>query len=139
MRRGAMNRFFSKESVQRLEPIISTKPDKLLEKLEGLKETGRAINVNLPFSAFAGDVTTEYCFTTKRSYLDKQDFNEDFVEMTVGIHGMAPVARQFVLSRCVWIVCPTGWWRGLIMGLIFGVGFDEYARRRRGGGFKLLN
>jgi cytochrome P450 len=58
MRRGAMNRFFSKESVRRLEPILQAKLDKLLEKLEGFKGAGRAVNVKLPFSAFTGDVIT---------------------------------------------------------------------------------
>lgn len=97
MRRGAMNRFFSKESVRRLEPILQAKLDKLLEKLEGFKGAGRAVNVNLPFNAFTGDVITEYCFATTRSYLDMEDFNAQFFEMMVGIHDMAPVARQFVV------------------------------------------
>jgi cytochrome P450 len=95
MRRAAMNRYFSKESVRRLEPILSANFEKLVEKLGEFKRTGQPVNVNLPFSAFTSDIITEYCFGESHRWLDKPGFNAKFIDMMASVHEMAAPAKQF--------------------------------------------
>jgi cytochrome P450 len=95
MRRSPMNRFFSKEMVRRLEPILQEKLTKLLSKLRAYKGVGQPLNLNLPFSAFTNDVIAEYCFAKPYNYLDSPNFNDKFFEMMVTVHEMAPIAKQF--------------------------------------------
>jgi len=95
MRRGAMNRYFSKESVRRLEPVLQSNFVKLLQKLAEYKGSTSPLNVNLPFSAFTSDVITEYSFGQSHRWLEKPGFNEKFVEMMASVHEMAAVAKQF--------------------------------------------
>jgi len=90
-----MNRFFSKEMVRRLEPILQEKLAKLLSKLRPYKGTGKPLNLNLPFSAFTSDINAEYAFAKAYHYLDEPNFNDRFFEMMVTVHEMAPVAKQF--------------------------------------------
>lgn len=95
MRRGAMNRYFSKESIRRLEPILKANFEKLLEKIAQYKGSPKALNVNLPYSAFTSDIITEYCFGQSHNWLDKPGFNEKFIEMMASVHEMAAPAKQF--------------------------------------------
>lgn len=95
-----MNRYFSKESVRRLDPIIRSNFDKLLQKLAEYKGSMQPLNVNLPFSAFTSDIITEYCFGKSHNWLDKRGFNEKFIEMMASVHEMAALAKQF------WFVMP---------------------------------
>ncbi|KIV81137.1 hypothetical protein PV11_08581 [Exophiala sideris] len=100
MRRGAMNRYFSKESVRRLEPILQRNFEKLLQKLAEYKGSTKPLNVNLPFSAFTSDIITEYCFGKSHNWLDRPGFNEKFIEMMASVHDMAALAKQ------VWFIMP---------------------------------
>ncbi|OQV03992.1 Fungal specific transcription factor domain-containing protein isoform 1 [Cladophialophora immunda] len=95
MRRGAMNRYFSKESIRRLEPIINRNVEKLAQKLAEFKGSARSLNVNLPFGAFTSDIITEYCFGQSRDWLDKPGFNEKFIEMMASVHDLGAAAKQF--------------------------------------------
>ncbi|KIX97984.1 uncharacterized protein Z520_06063 [Fonsecaea multimorphosa CBS 102226] len=95
LRRGAMNRYFSKESIRRLEPILKRNFEKLSQKLGEFKGTTKPLNVDLPFGAFTCDIITEYCFGKSHNWLDKPGFNEKFIEMMASVHEMSAVAKQF--------------------------------------------
>lgn len=90
-----MNRYFSKESIRRLEPILTANFEKFLSKLAEYKSSTRPLNINLPLSAFTSDIITEYCFGESHNWLDKPGFNEKFIEMMASVHDMAAAAKQF--------------------------------------------
>ena len=56
IRRAAFANFFSKSSLQKLEPGIQAMIDKLVVRLEGLKGTERKINLMDAFSSLTGDI-----------------------------------------------------------------------------------
>lgn len=74
MRRAALNPFFSKQSVNRLEPVVQTVVDNLLSRLEGIKGTGRIVNLVDAFTALTGDVICQYSFDRTFGMLDDPDF-----------------------------------------------------------------
>ncbi|KAH7327506.1 cytochrome P450 [Rhexocercosporidium sp. MPI-PUGE-AT-0058] len=95
LRRSAINPFFSKNNVRKLEPIIQGNVSKLMHRLERLEETGEPVNLNIIFSAFTSDIIIEYAFGESQHYLDKEDFNQDFFSMMDSIHHIGAAAKQF--------------------------------------------
>ncbi|KAJ9660877.1 hypothetical protein H2201_006769 [Coniosporium apollinis] len=95
MRRGAMGRFFSKENVRRVEPIIQTMLQRMFARMQDYQETGRPLIISLLYSAFTADVITEYAFAKSSNYLDMPDLNKKFFDMMVGVHEMGAMARYF--------------------------------------------
>ena len=81
MRRGAMARMFSKDSVRRLEPIMQRNLAKLISRLLEYKDTGKDVNVLPVYSAFTNDLIAEYAFGENYGWLDKPGFNKDFFDV----------------------------------------------------------
>jgi cytochrome P450 len=53
MRRGAMNPFFSKASVRKLEPVIRRGVDNLVARIHGFKGTRQPLAISLAYVAFS--------------------------------------------------------------------------------------
>lgn len=51
-RRSAMNPFFSKQSVRSLQPVIDTKIDQLIERIDDFRRTGEVLTLNHMFAAY---------------------------------------------------------------------------------------
>lgn len=94
LRRGAMNQFFSKASVRRVEPIIQKNLEKLLIRLRGFQHSCKPIALNTAFTAFTSDVITEYSFGRSYNYLDQEDFNLAFSELMLGVHKMTGILKH---------------------------------------------
>lgn len=58
MRRAAINPFFSKASVRRLQPVIQERMDKLLERIKGFKTSGEPLTISLAYVAFSSGTQT---------------------------------------------------------------------------------
>ncbi|KIW96935.1 uncharacterized protein Z519_02326 [Cladophialophora bantiana CBS 173.52] len=67
MRWEVVNRYFSKESIRRMQPILKRNFEKLSQKLAEFKWSPKPLNVKLPFGTFADDIITEYCFRQSHS------------------------------------------------------------------------
>ena len=78
MRRGAMSRMFSKDSVRRLEPIMQDNLAKLFNRLKEYEDSGKTLNVLPVYSAFTNDVIAEYAFGINYDWLGNPEFNKDF-------------------------------------------------------------
>lgn len=91
MRRGAMSKMFSKESVRKLEPIMKNNLDKLLERLRGFKESGDPINLLPMFGAFTNDLISEYAYGFNSNWLGASEFNAGF------FHMVSRLTSEFVL------------------------------------------
>ena len=77
-RRGALNPFFSKQSVRRLEPILQRTLGKVLRNLAAAAKTGEPMRMNLLYSATTSDIIYDYCFGESSNNLDREDLNEPF-------------------------------------------------------------
>lgn len=53
MRRAAMNPYFSKGSVRKLQPVVQERVDKLLQRIQGFKDTGETLTISVAYVAFS--------------------------------------------------------------------------------------
>ena len=95
MRRGAMSRMFSKDSVRRLEPIMQQNLTKLFKRFQELKASGEAVNLLHVYSAFTNDLITEYAFGISYNWLDAPKFNHRFFDFITSFHEMGAMANMF--------------------------------------------
>jgi cytochrome P450 len=58
MRRSALNPFFSKASVRRLQPVIQERLDKLMERFLGFRDSGDTMTASLAFAAFTNGTSS---------------------------------------------------------------------------------
>jgi cytochrome P450 len=77
-RRAALNPFFSKQNIRRLEPVLHKCLRKVLNRLAQNAESGEPLRMNLLYSATTSDIISEYCFGESYNNLDKEDLNEPF-------------------------------------------------------------
>lgn len=79
IRRKAMNQFFSKQSVLRLEPVVQKEVKKLCSRIREYKGKGKPVNMNNAFAALAGDVVSTFCFARNYKVLDEPDFAPEWL------------------------------------------------------------
>ena len=95
MRRGALNQFFSKASVTKLEPIIKQVVDKLCSKLELHAGTGKPIKLSMAISCMTADIVTEYSFARSYNLLDSPTFEPNLHRAIVAGTDLAPFIKRF--------------------------------------------
>ena len=95
IRRGAIEGFFSKASVRRLEPAVQTVVDKLVARLDDVKRSDRIVNVGNMFSAFTADVVAQYAFARPYGYLDDSDFAPQWHQTIQDIAQNTHFLKQF--------------------------------------------
>ena len=90
-----LNKFFSKSSVTRLEPVIQEKVDKLLSRLRQYQESENPITISLAFACFTNDVVSEYAFGKSYDYLGtSRDFHTDFHDAMVSVSEVSHILKQ---------------------------------------------
>jgi cytochrome P450 len=80
MRRAAMNPFFSKQSIVRLEPILHDALTTLLQRFEEFKSLQKPVRLLVAFKAFTSDIVYEYAFGERKNDLSHENFNQEFFE-----------------------------------------------------------
>ena len=84
MRRMALNPFFSKQAVQRLEPVIQGKIDLLCKRLHEWASQARVLTVENAMMALTIDFISEYSFGYSYNSLEQDDlaafWNSSFKE-----------------------------------------------------------
>lgn len=80
MRWAAFGRFFSPAYIRGLEPVLEDLVDKMIRNITAGIEAGKRVNLVHAFSALTQDVITEYCFSSSRNVLDKEDFAPHWYE-----------------------------------------------------------
>ncbi|KAH7028240.1 putative cytochrome P450 [Macrophomina phaseolina] len=102
LRRNGFNRFFSKASVTRLEPMLR-------QHLEQYGGTGRPVDLADAFGCLATDVISSYALGYSFNFLDADDFRPNLLQ---GLHGFAPLAptvKQFPWLSKVLRSMPESW------------------------------
>ena len=95
LRRGALNRFFSKSSVNKLEPVIHNAIEKLITQLQTHAGTGNPVAMNMAFSCVTTDVVTEYAFAKSYNFLGSPTFEPNFHRAIIAGTDMGPWFKQF--------------------------------------------
>lgn len=81
MRRSAMSKMFTKDSVRRLEPQMKSNMDKLFMRFREFQHTGKPINCLPMFGAFTNDLISEYAYGFNSNWLGAPNFNAPFFHM----------------------------------------------------------
>lgn len=84
LRRVAVNPFFSKQSVRRVEPITQRTLRKLLNRMEVWGAAGEPAPMLLAYKATTTDIINDYSFEGIPNALDKPDMNAPLFEALSG-------------------------------------------------------
>ncbi|KAB8291534.1 hypothetical protein EYC80_006336 [Monilinia laxa] len=96
LRRGIMNRYFSKASVVRLETMIQKHVDSLVLKLRSYRDTKKEVNLSLAFSCFTNDVISEYALGKSDNYVENsEDFQTDLQVAISNVSKISHVTKVF--------------------------------------------
>ncbi|KAF2024303.1 cytochrome P450 [Setomelanomma holmii] len=93
-RRAAVANFFSKRSVQALEPLVISTVEDLIQRLKA--ETGeKVVNLNNAYAAMTMDIISAYCFGTSMFSLTRPSYGKEWLDMLHAGVQMRPLGRQF--------------------------------------------
>ena len=95
IRRAPLNPFFSKKRIMDFQPVIRRKIDILCGKIREHAETGSVFALNRAWTAFAGDIITEYVFGASYEHLESPDFQETFHEPFMAASEAGHLTLQF--------------------------------------------
>ena len=102
LRRQALNPFFSKAAVSKLEPVIQAHVDHLVERLHDAAGICRPVSLSDAFTALSADVIGSYAFGSSYNLLDHKDFEPGWRKfMTVSTMYAFCANAHDLLSRSV--------------------------------------
>jgi hypothetical protein len=110
LRRAALNPYFSKQSVRKLEPMIAQKIEKLCRRLHQARETGEVLNLRHAYAALTLDVITQYSFSKSYGALDADDWLCEWIVMVDEVSRGSHLNKQFgwllplMKSLPIWLV-----------------------------------
>ncbi|KAK6497772.1 hypothetical protein TWF481_012174 [Arthrobotrys musiformis] len=89
LRRSALQPYFSKQSVRKLEPLINSKISKFLDRLGGME----TINISRGFRCLACDVITTYSYEQCFEALEDRNFSPDWLLAFESLLDIPPIAE----------------------------------------------
>ena len=95
IRRSALNRYFSKASITKLEPRIYDLANQLRNKLLDRRGNGKPFEVTSAYSCFTTDVISYYAFGESEGFLKRENFE---LNLRAALHSSArpaPFIRQW--------------------------------------------
>ncbi|KAH8805423.1 cytochrome P450 [Xylogone sp. PMI_703] len=95
IRRAALNPFFSKTTIRKLQPLVDGKVDQLLERFAECQRAQNVLVANHVFAAFTNDVVTNLCFGTCHDRLGHPAFDPSFHDAAIAGLNIAPFMAQF--------------------------------------------
>jgi hypothetical protein len=101
IRRTPLNPMFSKRSIAKFEPIIRDKVELMSKGITASKENRDILVLSNAFSAYAGDVITEYCFGFCYNHLESPGFKDNFHPAFMAVSAFGHLALQYPLMHPV--------------------------------------
>jgi cytochrome P450 len=101
LRRSAVNRYFSRASITKIEPKIQLLAQKLCNRIVEQLDSGKPFEVTMAYSCFATDIITNHCFGQSYGFLDHEDFEPNLRRAILGGCASMPIVRQFPILAFV--------------------------------------
>ena len=101
-----MSKFFSKSSINDIDPLIQAKVARLCDKLEEHAGSHDAVNVSMAFSCMTTDIVTDYAFSRSYDFLKSPMFEPNFHESIAAATQMGPTVKHFPLLMNVMLKMP---------------------------------
>ncbi|KAI9778818.1 MAG: hypothetical protein M1839_007908 [Geoglossum umbratile] len=95
LRRSALNPYFSKRSVARLEPLIQSLIDSLCARFREARKLGEPVNLGDAFSALTVDIITEYAFSKSYACLSKPEYASEWAALLISVSQATHLNKQF--------------------------------------------
>ncbi|OTA89496.1 hypothetical protein M434DRAFT_79252 [Hypoxylon sp. CO27-5] len=109
LRRSAINRFFSRASVSKLEPMIHDKVDLLCKQLQTHLGDENPVQLNMAFSCFTTDVVATYAFAKSYDFLADASFERNFHEPMMSGIRLGAYFKQFPFLIPLMNSLPDSW------------------------------
>ncbi|KAI0139140.1 putative cytochrome P450 [Hypoxylon sp. NC0597] len=109
LRRSAINRFFSRASVSKLEPMIHDKIDLLCQQLQTHLGDKNPVQLNMAFSCFTTDVVASYAFAKSYDFLADASFDRNFHEPMMSGIRLGAYFKQFPFLIPLMNSLPESW------------------------------
>ncbi|KAI1141447.1 putative cytochrome P450 [Hypoxylon sp. FL0543] len=109
LRRGAINRFFSRASVSKLEPVIYDKVELLCRQLRTHLRDENPVQLNMAFSCFTTDVVAAYAFAKSYDFLADASFELNFHEPMMSGIRLGSYFKQFPFLIPLMDSLPNSW------------------------------
>jgi cytochrome P450 len=95
IRRGALNPMFSRRTVNEFEPFVRQMVEDLMRKFAKYHDEDNPLAINRAWSAYAGDVVTQYSFGFNYHSVDIEDFREPFNDAFIAVSEFGHIALQY--------------------------------------------
>jgi cytochrome P450 len=79
-RRAALNPYFSKANIRRLDPVIQSSANAILKRLDDCAKTSTVFPASLAYKAATCDVITEFSFGVSTEYIAREDYEEAYFD-----------------------------------------------------------
>lgn len=106
---------FSRRAILAFEPIVQKKLQILCDGLDKFKDNGTVCKVSEAYSAFAGDVITEYTFGYSYDHLHSEGLSDSFHDAFMAVSAFGHVAVQFPIMHPVREVVSCAWCISIIV------------------------
>jgi Cytochrome P450 len=108
-RRAALNPFFSKQAIARLQPMLTFMVEKLCGRIEEFRKSGQPMAMRQVYMCLTTDIVTLYALNRSWNHLDSPDFSPVWVETIKATAAAGHIMKQFpwifpvirALPRCV--------------------------------------
>jgi hypothetical protein len=90
-----LNPYFSKQSVNKLEPAIRAVIENLCRRLREFRESKEPVNVGNAYAALTMDIISEYCFAKSYGCVDRPDFAPEWPQVIKGVSAQCALNKQF--------------------------------------------
>jgi len=99
-RRSAMDKYFSRRSIERFEPFLRSIVQKLCNRIQEKGEAGLPVDFSAAYRSLASDAVSEFSFPRSFDFVGSPDFAKDFHDTLRELGGLAIWHRHlgFVLQ-----------------------------------------
>ena len=104
--RGASKHFFSKASVAKVEPLITSTVQKLCFQIEIFAAPERVVELSIAFSCMTTDSVTEYAFARCYNLTDSPTLDRSFSDAIIKWTEVIPLVKQFAWTMILVKVIP---------------------------------
>ncbi|KAH9205912.1 cytochrome P450 [Leptodontidium sp. 2 PMI_412] len=94
-RRAAISPFFSKQNINKLEPMMSHMVEKLCGRIDQCRKAGVIMEMQSVYMCLTTDIITLYAMNRSWNYLDDPDFSPFWVDTMHGVIQTAALAKYF--------------------------------------------
>jgi len=102
MRRKPMDLFFSRQSIERIEPMVAEEIKLLDDRLMELGGTGTVVNLEHAYAAITGDIIGQICSETHVSLVQEENFSPQWYVSCMGV--VTRTEGWFIVLGLTWRV-----------------------------------